>query len=108
MHTPVGPEACFQTIVLTPVLAAPPPPSAPLLNHHHTARALCLPPTALCLLYLAEAHSDPRELGMGEALALLTATLSIGGFQSAGFASNHQVRRGGGDTAMWGAGVWRG
>jgi hypothetical protein len=44
---------------------------------------------------------------MGEALALLTATLSIGGFQSAGFASNHQVRRGG-DTAMWGAGVWRG
>jgi hypothetical protein len=28
---------------------------------------------------------------MGEAVALLTATLSIGGFQSAGFASNHQV-----------------
>lgn len=28
---------------------------------------------------------------MGEAVGLLTATLSIGGFQSAGFASNHQV-----------------
>lgn len=45
---------------------------------------------ALCLLYLAQAHADPRELGMGEAVGLLTATLSIGGFQSAGFASNHQ------------------
>lgn len=51
-------------------------------------------PAALCLLYLANAHSDPRELGMGEAVALLTATLSIGGFQSAGFASNHQVSPG--------------
>lgn len=49
-------------------------------------------PAALCLLYLAQAHADPKELGMGEAVALLTATLSIGGFQSAGFASNHQVR----------------
>jgi hypothetical protein len=51
----------------------------------------CCCPAALCLLYLAQAHSDPRELGMGEAVGLLTATLSIGGFQSAGFASNHQV-----------------
>jgi len=45
----------------------------------------------VCLLYLAQAHSDPKTLGMGEAVALLTATLAIGGFQSAGFASNHQV-----------------
>jgi hypothetical protein len=50
--------------------------------------------TAICLLYLANAHSQPGSLGMGEAVALLTATLSIGGFQSAGFASNHQVRAG--------------
>eukprot|EP00878_Enallax_costatus_P018366 GHUV01019333.1.p1 GENE.GHUV01019333.1~~GHUV01019333.1.p1 ORF type:complete len:130 (+),score=27.71 GHUV01019333.1:597-986(+) len=45
---------------------------------------------ALCLLYLALAHQESGGFQMGEAVALLTATLSIGGFQSAGFASNHQ------------------
>ncbi|KAF8071161.1 PHT4 [Scenedesmus sp. PABB004] len=45
---------------------------------------------ALCLLYLALAHEDPGELQMGEAVGLMTATLSLGGLQSAGFASNHQ------------------
>eukprot|EP00879_Flechtneria_rotunda_P005881 GHRR01006187.1.p2 GENE.GHRR01006187.1~~GHRR01006187.1.p2 ORF type:complete len:161 (-),score=47.95 GHRR01006187.1:987-1469(-) len=45
---------------------------------------------ALCLLYLASAQASSKELDMGDALALLTATLSLGGFQSAGFASNHQ------------------
>lgn len=39
---------------------------------------------ALCLLYLATAHDEPGQLTMGEALACLTATLSLGGFQSAG------------------------
>jgi hypothetical protein len=63
----------------------------PVLCLLHPSFCACSPCTALCLLYLAQAHSDPRELGMGEAVGLLTATLSIGGFQSAGFASNHQV-----------------
>lgn len=63
----------------------------PVLCPSHPSSCACSPCTALCLLYLAQAHADPRELGMGEAVGLLTATLSIGGFQSAGFASNHQV-----------------
>jgi ACS family sodium-dependent inorganic phosphate cotransporter len=45
---------------------------------------------AFCLLYLAAHHNDPGELELGKAVALLTGTLAIGGFQSAGFASNHQ------------------
>lgn len=36
---------------------------------------------------------------MGDAVLLLTATLALGGFQSAGFASNHQV------GVLWGAGM---
>lgn len=45
---------------------------------------------ALCLLYLALGHQDTGELRLGEAAALMTGTIAIGGFQSAGFASNHQ------------------
>jgi hypothetical protein len=39
---------------------------------------------ALALLYLATAHNNPGELEMGEAVGALTATLALGGFQSAG------------------------
>jgi hypothetical protein len=39
---------------------------------------------ALALLYLATAHNSPKELEMGEAVGALTATLALGGFQSAG------------------------
>jgi hypothetical protein len=39
---------------------------------------------ALALLYLATAHKAPGQLEMGEAVAALTATLALGGFQSAG------------------------
>lgn len=45
---------------------------------------------AMCLLYLANSHEAPGQLEVWEAMLLLTATLSLGGFQSAGFASNHQ------------------
>lgn len=45
---------------------------------------------AACLLYLASCSDQPGKLDMGQAMLLLTATLSLGGFQSAGFASNHQ------------------
>jgi nitrate/nitrite transporter NarK len=44
---------------------------------------------ALCLMYLAVGHGD-EQLPMNEAVVLLTAALSMGGFQSAGFAANHQ------------------
>lgn len=43
---------------------------------------------AVCLLALADAHDS--HLGLGMALALLTGGVALGGFQSAGFASNHQ------------------
>lgn len=39
---------------------------------------------ACALLYLATAHNNPGELEMGEAVGALTATLALGGFQSAG------------------------
>jgi len=45
---------------------------------------------AACLLYLAATSDTPGGIGMGQALLLLTGTLSLGGFQSAGFAANHQ------------------
>lgn len=45
---------------------------------------------AACLLYLASGDPTQEKGEVGEALALLTATLALGGFQSAGFASNHQ------------------
>lgn len=39
---------------------------------------------AFCLLYLANSHDSPVELEVWQAVLLLTATLSLGGFQSAG------------------------
>lgn len=51
---------------------------------------------ALCLLALAAAHEAAAAPGgapaleMGQAAALMMGVISLGGFQSAGFASNHQ------------------
>jgi hypothetical protein len=42
---------------------------------------------AVCLLALADAGPN---LGLGQALALLTAGIALSGFQSAGFASNRE------------------
>jgi len=44
---------------------------------------------AVCLLALADAHDAPN-MGLGQALALLTGSVALGGFQSAGFASNRE------------------
>ncbi len=43
---------------------------------------------ALCLLARADAHD--ANMGLGQALALLTGSVALGGFQSAGFASNRE------------------
>jgi ACS family sodium-dependent inorganic phosphate cotransporter len=44
---------------------------------------------AVCFFALADAH-DADSLSLGAALALLTGGVALGGFQSAGFAANHQ------------------
>ncbi len=57
---------------------------------------------ALCLLRLAMLTDAPGELDLGEAVLLLTGTLALGGFQSAGFASNHQDISGKCELHGWG------